>query len=75
MSTISPQEYQTRIAALERQCAALAAEVDRQRAVVEAAQALAHLDILIHAEELVRVSEALDQAVKIYEASREGADE
>jgi hypothetical protein len=31
MSTISEQEYQQRIAALERQSATLAAEVDRQR--------------------------------------------
>jgi len=32
MSVVSEQEYQQRIAALERQCATLAAEVDNQRA-------------------------------------------
>lgn len=39
MATISEAEYQRRIAALERQCAVLSAEVDAQRPVVEACQA------------------------------------
>jgi molybdopterin synthase catalytic subunit len=37
MSVISEQEYITRIAALEKQCATLAAQVDRQALVVDAA--------------------------------------
>lgn len=35
MSAVSPAEYETRIRALERQCATLAAEIDRMRPVVE----------------------------------------
>lgn len=35
MSDVSPAEYETRIRALERQCATLAAEVDRLRPSAE----------------------------------------
>ena len=37
MSAVSPAEYETRIHALERMNATLAAEVDRMRPVVDAA--------------------------------------
>jgi hypothetical protein len=37
-TAISEQDYIKRIAALERQCATLAAQVDRMRLVVDAAQ-------------------------------------
>jgi hypothetical protein len=42
MTTISEAEYRERIAALERQCATLAAQVDRMRPVVEAAVGVAN---------------------------------
>lgn len=63
-----------RVQQLEKLNSQLAAEVDRQRGVVEAAQRLVHLDGLFHARELSRVSDALENAVRAYEASREGAD-
>ena len=37
MAAVSEQEYITRIAALEKQCAVLSAQVDRQAKVVDAA--------------------------------------
>ena len=37
MATINPTEYETRIVALEKQCAVLAAQVDRQGKVLDAA--------------------------------------
>jgi hypothetical protein len=38
MSTISEAEYRERIAALERQCATLAAQVDRMTRVIDVAR-------------------------------------
>jgi hypothetical protein len=38
MSTISEAEYRERIAALERQCVTLAAQVDRDRLVIKMAE-------------------------------------
>lgn len=60
-----------RICALERINASLAAEVDRMRPVVQAAQGLVHLDVLFHAGELSKVSLALDKAIAAYEAAQE----
>lgn len=44
MSTTSPLEYGTRIRALERINATLAAEIDRMRPVVEAVEKLVRAD-------------------------------
>lgn len=68
MSAISTSEYEARIKALEKLNATLAAEIDRIRPVVEAAQAACRPS-LIHASLL-----QLNKAVRTYEANRESVD-
>lgn len=67
-------ERDDRIRQLEKQCADLAAEVDRQRPVVEAAQVLTRSLRRHQPESWSGTEEALERAVAAYEASREGAD-
>lgn len=64
MSAISPTEYETRIRQLERLNATLAAEIDRMRPVVEAAQKVCK-SAVIHASLL-----PLQEAVSKYEESQ-----
>lgn len=63
----------TRIRQLEKLNATLAAEVDRQRAVVEAAQVLARSLRRHQPESWSGTEEVLERAVTACEASREGA--
>lgn len=64
MSTTSPLEYECRIHALERQCATLAAEIDRMRPVVEATIRQVNRD-----DDRFSWYD-LKQAVNVYEASK-----
>ncbi len=60
-----------RIRQLEHQCATLAAEVDRQRSVVQAAQQW-HMLSKYRPEHYFDYEQDLANAVAAYEASREG---
>lgn len=69
MSTISEAEYERRIAALEKLNAKLAAEIDRQRPVVQAAVTAVRADRTLPLSIIVAVND--------YESSggKDGADE
>jgi hypothetical protein len=64
-ATISEAEWRARVTALERQCAVLAAEVDRMRPVVEATVKQIRRD-----DDLFSWSD-LKVAVDVYEAAKE----
>lgn len=70
MSTSSPAEYETRIRALEKQCATLAAEIDRMRPVVEAARVFSRSLRRHTPASWSSTEEALERAVTTYEANR-----
>ena len=67
MLIIGEAEYQQRIAALEQQCATLAAQVDRQAKVVEAAQVLVCSLGRMPPESLSGTEEGLEREVTEYE--------
>lgn len=73
MSAVSPAEYETRIHALEKLNATLAAEADRARPVIAAARVIASLassssirSTRLRSREVVR----LKQAISDYDASQ-----
>lgn len=68
MATLSPAEYETRIRVLEKLNATLAAEVDRCRPVVEAAQVLARSLRRHQPESWSGTEEVLERAVTTYES-------
>lgn len=69
MSTISEQEYITRIKQLERLSAGLAAEIDLARPVVEAAQSWNNCEYGSDEEEVAGMR--LSEIVNAYEAAKE----
>lgn len=68
MTTISPAEYETRIHALEKLNATLAAEVDRMRPVVETAIKWNKTNYR-NIEEIAFALDALGEACDDYEAT------
>jgi hypothetical protein len=80
MVAISAQEYEARIKALEQQCAVLAAQVDRMRPVVEAAQVLTCSLRRHEPASWIGTEEALERAITAYEQqmaqlAKEGRDD
>lgn len=69
MSTPSPIEYETRIRALEKLNATLAAEIDAQRPVVEAARVLSRSLRRHEPASWSGTEEALERAVTTYEVN------
>lgn len=69
MSTISEAEYERRIAALEKLNATLAAEIDRQRPVVQAAVEWRQYGYERKAEFTVGISPLL-KAIDIYDVGK-----